>query len=132
MLEDLQLKEPILDLGSGTGLLQKFLKGKLFGMDISFASLKKSAEIAVQGDAENLPYKDNTFNTILSFTAAQNLLDAEKMLVEIARVLKPEGIAVITILAKFRNKLSAVEKHFKIIEIKTCGEDIGLVLTKVI
>jgi demethylmenaquinone methyltransferase/2-methoxy-6-polyprenyl-1,4-benzoquinol methylase len=132
MLEDLQLKEPIFDLGSGTGMLQKYLKGKLYGLDISFASLKKSSEIAVQGDAEQLPYKDNTFSTVLSFTTAQNLADVEKMLAEIARVLKQDGIAVITILAKFRNKLSAVEKYFRIIEIKTCGEDIGLVLTKVI
>jgi ubiquinone/menaquinone biosynthesis C-methylase UbiE len=129
MLEDLQLKEPILDLGSGTGLLQKFLKGTLYGLDISFASLKKSKELSVQGDAESLPFKDNSFATVLSFTTAQNLDSVENMLREIARVLKSNGIAVITILAKFRNKLSAVEKYFRIIEIKTCGEDIGLVLS---
>ena len=128
MLEDLQLKEPILDLGSGTGLLQKFLKIPIIGVDISFASLKKSHETNVQGDAEILPFKDNSFNTVLSFTTAQNLDSVENMLGEIARVLKPNGIAVITILAKFIGKLSAVEKHFNIREIKTCGEDIGLVL----
>ncbi len=130
MLEDLQLEEPSLDLGCGTGLLQKFLKGNLFGLDISFASLKKSSEITIQGDVENLPYKDNTFATVLSFTTAQNLADVEKMLAEIARVLKKNGIAVVTVLAKFADKLSTVEKHFKIMEIKTCGEDIGLVLAK--
>ncbi len=128
MLEDLQLKEPILDLGSGTGMLQKYLKGKLYGLDISFASLKKSAEMAVQGDAEQLPYKDNTFSTVLSFTTLQNLESAGNLFREIARVLKPEGLAVITVLSKFADKLSSVENYFKILEIKTCGEDIGLVL----
>ena len=129
MLEDLQLKEPILDLGSGTGLLQKFLKGKLYGLDISFASLKKSEELSVQGDAENLPFRDNSFATVLSFTTLQNLESADRMLAEIFRVLKPKGIAVITVLSKFANKLQNVEKHFQIAEIKTCGEDIGLVLS---
>ena len=128
MLEDLQLKEPILDLGCGTGLLQKFLKTKLFGVDISFASLKKSDELSVQGDAEQLPYKDNTFSTVLSFTTLQNLESADKMLVEIARVLKQHGIAVVTVLAKFADKLKNAEKYFQILEIKSCGEDIGLVL----
>lgn len=146
MLEDLQLKEPILDLGSGTGLLQEFLKtqaeqssagpsgtssarAKLIGIDISHGMLKHSKELSVQGDAESLPFRDNSFATVLSFTTAQNLESIENMLREIARVLKSEGLAVITILAKFRNKLSAVEKYFRIIEIKTCGEDIGLVLS---
>lgn len=129
MLEDIQIKKPILDLGSGTGLLQEFLKTKLVGIDISYGMLKHSKELSVQGDVENLPYKDSAFNTVLSFTAAQNLADVENMLKEIARVLRPDGIAVITILAKFMGKLKNVEKHFKIIEIKTCGEDVGLVLS---
>jgi len=130
MLEDMQLKEPILDLGSGTGLLQKYLKGKLYGLDISFASLKKSSEMVVQGDAEQIPYKDNAFSTVLSFTTFQNLESAEAMLREVKRVLKKDGLFVLTVLNKFTDKLSAIEKYFRIIEIKTCGEDIGLVLAK--
>ena len=147
MLEDLQLKEPILDLGSGTGLLQEFLKtqaerssagpsgtssawAKLIGIDISQEMLKRSKELSVQGDAESLPFRDNSFATVLSFTTAQNLDSVENMLREIARVLKPNGIAVVTVLAKFASKLQNVEKHFYIREIKTCGEDIGLVCNK--
>jgi ubiquinone/menaquinone biosynthesis C-methylase UbiE len=99
-------------------------------LDISFASLKKSEELSVQGDAENLPFRDNSFATVLSFTTLQNLESAEKMLAEIARVLKPNGLAVITVLSKFANKLQNVEKYFQIREIKTCGEDIGLVCNK--
>jgi ubiquinone/menaquinone biosynthesis C-methylase UbiE len=129
MLEDMQLKEPILDLGSGTGLLQKYLKGKLYGLDISFASLKKSSEMVVQGDAEQIPYKDNTFSTVLSFTTLQNLESAEAMLREVKRVLKKDGLFVLTVLNKFTDKLSAIEKYFRIIEVKTCGEDIGLILS---
>lgn len=130
MLEDLQLKEPILDLGCGTGMLQDFLKTKLIGIDISFGMLKRSKELSIQGDAENLPFKDNSFNTVLSFTTLQNLESAGKLFRELARVLRPEGLAVVTVLAKFADKLPAVEKYFKIIEIKTCGEDVGLVCNK--
>jgi ubiquinone/menaquinone biosynthesis C-methylase UbiE len=45
MLEDLELKQPILDVGSGTGLLQKFLNVKLCGIDISHGMLKHSKEL---------------------------------------------------------------------------------------
>jgi predicted metal-binding protein len=35
----------------------------------------------------------------------------------------------LTVLNKFADKLSAIENYFRIIEIKTCGEDIGLILS---
>ncbi|MEM2873895.1 MAG: class I SAM-dependent methyltransferase [Candidatus Nanoarchaeia archaeon] len=128
MLEDLQLKKPILDLGCGTGLLQKFFKAKLIGLDISFKMLKRSKEYSIQGDMENLPFKNNSFATVLSFTALQNLENAEAMLREVKRILKPDGIFVLTVLSKFVDKLAFVEKYFKILEMKTCGEDVGLIL----
>jgi ubiquinone/menaquinone biosynthesis C-methylase UbiE len=131
MLESLQLKTPILDLGCGTGLLQKYLrtiKTNLIGIDISYEMLKHSKELCVQGDVENLPFKDNSFATVLSFTTFQNLDSAEKALTEVARVLQPNGLAVITILLKCAKKLQNVKKHFKIKKIKKCSEDIGLIL----
>jgi len=129
MLQDIPLKKPILDLGCGTGMLKEFLKVPMIGIDISFEMLKKSKEKNVLGDIEKLPFKDNSFATILSFTAIQNLDSADAALLEVKRILKQKGTFVLTVLNKFEGKLDAVEKYFKIMEMKICGEDVGLVLT---
>ena len=148
MLQDLKLKKPVLDLGCGTGLLGEFLKAQaerisaghsgtrsararkgIIGVDISLEMLKKGSGARVQGDIENLPFKDKTFPTVVSFTALQNLEDAEKMLLGVKRVLKGNGIFMLTFLNKQIYAIKIVENHFKIIEMKTCGEDIGLVLS---
>jgi ubiquinone/menaquinone biosynthesis C-methylase UbiE len=130
MLQDLKLKKPILDLGCGTGMFGEFLKAKkgITGIDISLEMLKQSSGARVQGDIENLPFKSESFTTVVSFTALQNLEDAEKMLKEVKRVLKKDGTFVLTFLNKMMDKMPEVENHFDVVEMKTCGEDIGLVL----
>lgn len=128
MLQDVSLKKPILDLGCGTGMLREFLKTPMVGVDISFEMLRKSKEKNVNADLENLPFRDNSFATILSFTAVQNLDSADAALLEVKRVLKPKGTFVLTILSKFAGKLDVIEKYFQITEMKICGEDMGLIL----
>jgi len=129
MLQDISIKKPVLDLGCGTGMLKEFLKVPMIGIDISFEMLKKSKEKNIQSDMENLPFKDNSFATILSFTALQNLDSADAALLEVKRILKPKGTFVLTVLNKFAGKLDVVEKYFKIMEMKICGEDVGLILS---
>ncbi len=130
MLADLDIRQPILDHGCGTGLLQSFLAIPLFGVDISFEMLKKGNEKAVQGDLEKLPFKDNSFATALSFTAIQNAEDIDSALKELKRVLKKDGFAVLTFLQKFTDKIQpAVEKYFDVLEIRYCNEDVGFILS---
>jgi len=130
MLQDLQLKKPILDLGSGTGLLGEFLNVKkgFVSIDISLEMLKQGSGTRVNGDVEKLPFKDSSFATVLSFTALQNLESADEMLAEVKRVLKPKGTFVLTVLNKITPNMELIETHFKIVEMKVCGEDLGLVL----
>ncbi len=98
----------ILDVGCGRGfLLQKLSKrvesgAKLFGIDISpkLVEIAKSnnpeADIQV-GDAEALPYPDNSFNFVFMTEALEHMLDFSKALSEIRRVLRPRGILVVTV-----------------------------------
>jgi ubiquinone/menaquinone biosynthesis C-methylase UbiE len=130
MLADLDIRQPILDHGCGTGLLQSFLAIPLFGVDISLEMLKKGNEKAVQGDLENLPFKNNSFATVLSFTAIQNVGNLDKALAELKRILKNDGFVVLTFLQKFTDKIQpAVEKYFDILEVRYCGEDVGFILS---
>jgi len=136
MLSDISLSGKILDLGCGTGFLQEYLeKKKIIGVDISFEMLKlakKRKEKSIQADLDFLPFKDNSFDLILSFTALQNLPDVKKALAEIARIIKPNKTVAVTILEKSvtTEMMTEIEQHFDIQEIRVCGEDIGFVMIK--
>ncbi|MBI4095889.1 MAG: class I SAM-dependent methyltransferase [DPANN group archaeon] len=86
MLSGIELKEPVLDLGCGTGLLQEFLgkRVKLFGCDFSEKMLEKAksrGEIVKIVDLnKKFPYENGFFNTVLSFTVLQNVKDVNNFL----------------------------------------------------
>lgn len=102
VLEELEGEEEgkFLDVGCGTGnVLCKLVNGKreLFGIDLSENMVKESkkrmgrdADIMV-ADAEQIPYKDNTFDTLLCNASFHHYPHPEKVLREMKRVLKNGG-----------------------------------------
>jgi demethylmenaquinone methyltransferase/2-methoxy-6-polyprenyl-1,4-benzoquinol methylase len=90
----------ILELACGTGILSSMLaeRGKsVTGIDLTFEYLltskrKLKAPIA-QGTAEVLPYKDKSFDAIVSSYLAK-YVDIQKVIDECWRVLRPGGIVV--------------------------------------
>jgi len=129
-------EEPILDLGCGTGLLQEFIPDKkIFGCDFSEKMLeraKERGEVTKVADLnKKLPYEDDSFATILSFTVLQNVENVDNFLKEVKRCLKMSGIFVLTTLKKTTNEkqlIKLIEKYFAIQELTDCGEDVGFVL----
>lgn len=102
--------ESILDIATGTGdlaiLLSQTKASKIVGLDLSAGMLEvgrlKVKELnldsridMVQGDSENLPFEDNSFDAITVGFGIRNFENLEKGLTEILRVLKPNGIFVI-------------------------------------
>lgn len=100
----------ILDIATGTGdlaiLLSKSNAEKIIGLDLSagmlevgkqkIKALKLDSKIEmIQGDSENLPFEDNSFDAITVGFGIRNFENLEKGLSEIRRVLKPNGIFVI-------------------------------------
>lgn len=105
-LEEMQIKEncAILDVGCGTGILFKYVAGKaklVVGVDISKKMLlyaKRRAENfesvhLVLADADNMPFRENVFDSVFSVTLLQNMPNSNKTLKEIGRVAK--GFATI-------------------------------------
>ncbi|MFH0869301.1 MAG: class I SAM-dependent methyltransferase [archaeon] len=129
-LDGLDIRDKIIDLGCGTGLLADFLKPRqLFGCDISFEMLKKAKErgmIVVQADLDTLPFKKETFNSVVSFTVLQNLPAPHKALAEIKRISKFSSVIVLTYLKKF-DFSKEIKKEFDILEIRDLGEDEGYI-----
>src|SRR5690606_22791456 len=102
--------ETVLDIATGTGdlaiLMTQTGAKKITGLDISAGMLevgrKKIAERKldgkidmVLGDSENIPFEDNSFDSITVAFGVRNFENLEKGLSEILRVLKPGGIFVI-------------------------------------
>lgn len=93
-----------LDLGCGTGWIQevtalKGLRRQMVGIDISegmlrFARQKKIP--VVLGDAGRIPFKDGSFDGVVAKGVLHHLPTTATAIAEIARVLKPGGIAVLS------------------------------------
>ncbi|MGV6828659.1 MAG: bifunctional demethylmenaquinone methyltransferase/2-methoxy-6-polyprenyl-1,4-benzoquinol methylase UbiE [Flavobacteriales bacterium] len=103
--------ESILDIATGTGdlaiIFAKNTKAtKIVGLDISEGmlavakkkikntSLDKKIEF-IKADSENLPFNDNSFDTITVSFGIRNFEHLDKGLSEIYRVLKPTGLFVV-------------------------------------
>jgi ubiquinone/menaquinone biosynthesis C-methylase UbiE len=101
-LKDLDIKPGnlVLETSIGTGGNIHYLpKGAIYhGMDISMGMLRMCLKnlgrwgrkaYIVQGEAEFLPYKDNTFDTVFHFGGINFFNDKKKALEEMIRVAKP-------------------------------------------
>jgi arsenite methyltransferase len=114
LLEEAQLRpgETVLEVGCGTGVLDRWLArhtggaNRVVGIDISPYLLREAMALARQEDlegviefregrAEALPFPDSSFDVAMSSTVIQRV-DADRMLREMVRVVKPGGrVAVV-------------------------------------
>ena len=94
----------VLELGSGAGQCARWLRSvgaTSYGLDLSERQLQHSRRIdeetgigvpSVCGTATTLPFDDATFDIVFSsFGALQFVADADLMVEEVARVLRPGG-----------------------------------------
>ncbi len=89
-----------LDLGCGTGTAGGGLRNagmKVVGADLSISCLRaaqRRLDAVVQVDAAHLPFRDASFDAIVSRGCLHHLDDAPAALKEASRVLKPGGRAL--------------------------------------
>ncbi len=74
----------LLDLGCGPGFGDFGCRS--VGLDSSIGLLRQAKIPSVLGKAEDLPFRDSSFDTVVSVTAVQNFDDIEKALLEARRV----------------------------------------------
>lgn len=125
----------ILEPGVGQGVVLKYIKDKtkkgnirtLTGLDLS-SRLLDMARIAIpeadliKGDAEAMPFEDNSFDFVVMVNVFAYLLDFDKGLEEIRRVLRPSGIFIVTApnkkwllfkeYIKRRKNIQPIDDHF--------------------
>ncbi len=104
----------ICDIGCGDGSLLELVKdkGKLYGVDVSRTQLKQAVKKGIKAshcnlDMSKLPFKDGIFDAVISSEVIEHVLVPDKLLTEAKRVLKADGIFILTTpnLASFGKRL---------------------------
>lgn len=93
----------ILDVGCGTGKGQESFSqfGTVYGVDFSNEALQfsysRGLRRLVRGDAEAIPFLDQSFDTVVSLDTIEHVPSDAAALAEIFRVLKPGGLFLMNV-----------------------------------
>lgn len=109
----------LLDLGSSTGIIGSLLAdrlGEVVGLDIDAPAIERAQNLAKDnlrfrvGDAMSLDAGDGTFDIVVCAHVYEHVPDAQKMMNEIHRVLKPGGVCYFAA----ANRLMWMEPHYQL------------------
>lgn len=110
ILENVDIYEPVLDVGSGPGFLEERIK--TIALDVSLPHLKEFEGKRVLADGDKLPFTDKSFKTVFCIDVLHLLKKPE----ELVRVLAPKGQLVASLPCNkwnFEEKLGILEKRFQ-------------------
>ena len=96
--QEIDLPEPVLDLGSGDGHFASvtFDRKPLVGIDpwsapMEEAKQKAVYQLLVQGEGAKLPFPEGSFSSVISTSVLEHIPNIQPVLNDAARVLKPGG-----------------------------------------
>lgn len=121
-------EKKVLDIACGEGYGAALLSTaatQVTGVDINEPAIKNAAEkyrkknlTFLQGDVRQIPLDDASIDVITSFETLEHVAEHEKVLKELRRVLKPEGILLIsTPEKKFHSDLNTQKSSFHVKEL---------------
>ena len=119
----------VLDIASGDGYGSNLLASvasKVTGVDISREEVenankkyKRSNLQYIHGSATEIPLQNGAVDVIVSFETIEHLIEQEQMMKEFKRVLKPEGILIISSPAKEYYSLKNPDNPYHLKELTT-------------
>lgn len=102
----------ILDVGCGSGWVQASLEAQ--GLRVESLDLRRNCASMVQGDATQLPYRDESFDGATCLRTLQHIPDAARGLSEIRRVLRRGGPLLVAVSNKFSYTLAVGRRSSRI------------------
>lgn len=130
---------PILDMPIGTAYFTVQVAphhaGTIVGVDIAAGMVAQARTaaaaagvdnvVALQGDAHRLPFPDASFGSVLCTNGLQVIPGLQPALEELARVLRPEGIAYISIVTLPLSRLASAAGRAHLPTILRSGRDVA-------
>ncbi len=116
----------ILDIGSGMGISAEFFKNIIL-LEPEINLLKQSKGKKICGRAEDLPFKNNSFDCIICVTAIHHF-NLKQAIQEIKRVSKKEARYAFTIMKKAKNFEKITKGLHKNFNLKEIDEEKDLIL----
>jgi ubiquinone/menaquinone biosynthesis C-methylase UbiE len=132
----------VLDVATGTGRLplammrHNSFQGRVIGIDLSRKMLHYAAKNLylfeeradfIWSPAENLPFADNTFDVVTCLEALEFMTNPKAVLAELVRVLRPDGLLLVT---QRQNTRLMPGKTWSSGEIQTMLADMGVANAK--
>lgn len=103
-IRNMELAHPVLDIGCGNGLFASYcFRDKIdVGLDCDEKAIEGARKRSVYktlevGDACDLPFADESFNTVISVCAVEHIPRLDKVLINAYRVLKKGGKFIFTV-----------------------------------
>jgi len=93
----------VLDVGCGKGFFHRAGNGRWrgIGLDFSLEALRRAGSDGTAGllggDAENMPFRDKTFDFLVNLGSLEHFLDKTESVREMIRVVKKEGRIMIIV-----------------------------------
>lgn len=110
----------LLDIGASSGIIDNYLSehfGKIVGVDIDAQAIefanntfKKDNLEFIVDDAMNLKFSDNLFDVVICAQVYEHMPNANQLMSEVYRVLKPGGICYFAA----ANRLDIKEHHYNL------------------
>lgn len=105
-----KFKRPILDIGIGNGKVGDYIFKNIPRIDVGIDTDKSGLESAKKtrkykkvlcANAENMPFPDCSFNTVVSNSAFEHIINDLKATSEVARILRKDGLFFTTVPSEY-------------------------------
>jgi len=117
---DINLMNPVLDLGCGDGHFSKvtFSKVQLIGIDPQWLSIREaqktsSYQYLIDSSGMKLPFRNGTFNSCISNSVLEHIPEIDNVIQEVARVLNPGGLFIFCVPNESFTKHLSIAKFFE-------------------
>jgi ubiquinone/menaquinone biosynthesis C-methylase UbiE len=119
ILPFIPMNSKILDVGCGDAEMLEYIqrvKTPTYAVGIDFREklIRHNTINILRGDAENLPFKDQSFDCVTATAVIEHLPDTVNALTEFKRVLRIEGILIITTPNPLYSKAADIASYFKL------------------
>ena len=122
--ENAQLKKPVLDLGCGDGFFAAtaFKESLSAGIDPDTKTIHKgikykSHDHLIASEGSHLPFKDESFNTVISNSVFEHIEKVNNTLKEVSRILKPEEYFYFTVPSEYFGEMLLGSTFFRILRL---------------